>query len=226
MENVLPNESLETSLPASNSDIGSETSKEPIITKPEPCFNFDIISAWLENHDYMNLKIHRKDNKSVSIYLNVYNCYNGGKHISGQSENSQFTYYNTSTSVSEFKTDLKKFLPILYERINLAKECQYCEAVFLDEKNANRVLCGNCMSWSCFSDVQTCIICQKAEYPTKFKCLTCTDSKVCLKCCSHYLWKNRCPTCKKPEVKFGAKRVREEDSDDERVEELSDDEDD
>jgi hypothetical protein len=204
---------------ASSSDI-------PNVQQPEPCFNFDIISAWLEDHDYMNLKIHRKDNKSVSIYLGVYDCCNGGKHISATSQGSQFTYYNTSTTISEFKTDLKIFLPILYERINLAKECQYCEAIFLDEKNPNRVLCGNCMSWSCFSDVQTCIICQKEEYPTKFKCFTCRESIVCVKCALNPFFKNRCPTCKKPEVKFGAKRVREEDSDDERVEKLSDDEDD
>jgi hypothetical protein len=223
MENVSPTESI-TSETVSNKAITCE--QDPIITNPEPCFNFDIISAWLENHNYMNVKIHRRDNKRVSVNLDVYTCNNGGRHISATSEGSQFTYFNKSTTILEFKTDLKNFLPVLYEKINLAKECQYCEAVFLDEKNPNRVLCGNCIAWSCFSDVQTCIICQKAEYPTKFKCLTCTDSVVCIKCASHNLFKNRCPTCKKPEVKFGAKRVREENSDDERVEELSDSEDD
>jgi hypothetical protein len=197
----------------------------PINPKPEPCFNFDVISACLEDHNFMNLKIHRKDNKSVSVYLNVYNCCNGGKHIAATSENSQFTFYNKTTSIPEFKNDLKNFLPILYEKINLAKECQYCETVFLDEKNLNRVLCGNCISWSCFSDVQTCIICKKTEYPIKFKCLTCIESLICVSCTSNPFFKNRCPTCKKPEVKFGAKRMREEDSDDERVEELSSDED-
>ncbi len=201
------------------------SAKIPIGSKA--VFNFDVIFDRLQHSNFMKLQLHRADRKNVIVNLKVYDCFNGGKHIVATSPNDQFTYYNKSTTIVGFKDDLKLLLSILYERINLAKECQYCESLFIDEKNLERTLCGNCISWSCVTLRENCIICKKSEYPTKFKCFTCLESIVCIKCCSHFLWKKKCPTCKKPEVKFGTKRMREEVSDDdERVEELSDEDED
>jgi hypothetical protein len=181
---------------------------------PKPGFDLDMIFNELQYSNFMHLKLYRKDRKAVSLCFGVYSCYNGGQNICATTNNNQFSFYHKYTTAQDLKSEIALFLPILYERINLAKECQYCDALFIDEKNQERKLCSNCISWGCVTQKETCIICSKSEYPTKFKCFTCIDSVICLKCCSNPLFKNQCPTCTKKAVKFGTKRVRdEEDSD-------------
>ena len=168
------------------------TSNEDIpksLETPNPGFDFDVIYNTLTKSNHMKLQLHRTDRKSVSLFINVYNCYGGGKNIFASTENEAFVYYKKSTTVENLKNDIALFLPILYKRINLAQECQYCDALFIEEKNKDQVLCGNCLSWTCVTNRDTCIICSKSEYPTKFKCFTCIDSTICLKCCSNPLWK-------------------------------------
>jgi hypothetical protein len=177
-------------------------------------FDFDVIHNTLTKSNSMKLQLHRTDRKSVTLFINVYNCYGGGKNIFASTEHEEFVYYKKFTTISTFESDLKEFLPILYKRINSAQECEYCDALFIEEKDEDRKLCENCLSWTCVTQRDTCIICSKSEYPTKFRCFTCIDSLVCLKCSANRLWKNKCPTCTKKQVKFGAKRVRYDDHED------------
>jgi hypothetical protein len=100
--------------------------------------------------------------------------------------------------------------------INSYQECYYCKKATRHSivRQGAKVSCQMCSAYSFNLVREKCIACTKKKHPTKFKCITCTHSIVCLKCAHNPDWKNVCPTCKLPEKPFGTKRKASARSDD------------
>ena len=174
-------------------------------------FDLDFIANTLKTKNIMIIKLYRQDRKLTDVILEI----SQKSCICARSANKKIIYSNQQFKEMTFKDDLDLFLSKLQVQINQARECVFCNSEFLNNTDItkDRKMCFDCETFCCVSTRETCIVCTQSVHPTSFKCETCIDSNVCLKCFKNPLWKNECPTCKKKVSVFGRKRVLEYDYD-------------
>ena len=172
-------------------------------------FDIPLLNTLLLEHNVIEIKLHRIDRKIVYINAHTHtNEQNDKVYIHACSKYRNFHYGRATLHPATRESDLRDFLNKVLLTINTLKECEYCEMPFPSKNNLT--MCVDCAAYACVLTREPCIICTKSDYPTKFKCGTCIESTVCLKCANNPLWKNICPTCKEPPVIFGGKRRRYE----------------
>jgi hypothetical protein len=173
-------------------------------------FDIATISQILQEKNLVFMNLRRRDRKLVELEIRTFPKNHDLMNIWAYSEDDfgYKTIYAISkinkTGSASRNTQLIVFLNEVYEKINDYTECQYCDT----PHKRNLSMCDECFEFGCILKREQCIICLESKHATKFKCYTCIDSIVCLKCGMDPRWSNICPTCKKPEQIFGRGKKR------------------
>ena len=176
-----------------------------------------------EDGDDIAIMMRRWDRVSVAVYITRKKLYNGKINLCARA-NQRMGFLcsrslpNPSSTLTV--TDMREFLIKIQLTIDRYTECQYC---LYPTKNTSSI-CTSCMPYTYSLVREECIVCLTSDHPIKFKCNTCVDSNVCLKCCCDPHFMDICPLCKKPEKKFGkcVKKRKTYGSDTEEIEDSSD----
>jgi hypothetical protein len=86
------------------------------------------------------------------------------------------------------------YLKQALQKIWNAHFCQHCETLLFEES----LSCIKCDLLSCltYKDRQ-CIICQESAHPIIFRCETCIDSQICVRCEKKLQKRHECQVCHK-----------------------------
>jgi hypothetical protein len=176
-------------------------------------FDVERLLNMILNKDVFLLPLRRTDRKLAKIIFHKHtHDHNEDIVICAEEYQTDDIVYGQFTLKENNRLqDFGKFLTTIIIKMNSYKECEYCDVPFSDHSSK---ICNTCIGYDISKIREQCIICTRSEYPTKFRCMTCLDSRICISCTSNALFKNVCPTCKKPEVLFGQKRKRVEDDSD------------
>jgi hypothetical protein len=173
-------------------------------------FDVPTISRMLDEKTFMFINMRRKDRKLVKLELKAFPYNNGSMNIWAFSEDQYGCkiIYTTSKIPQHSRIDrdlaLAAFLKDVSEKINDYVECQYCNQPHKKDWN----MCVECLEYGYTITRETCMICFESTHATKFKCHTCIDSIICLKCANNSQCKDTCPTCQQPQKWFGQGRKR------------------
>lgn len=112
---------------------------------------------------------------------------------SGRRSNSIEDHYDVQTD-QDFMNLLKSAL----KKVWLVHECVHCTSLIFNDETE----CESCQSLSfvTYHDKE-CIVCKESVHPIIFRCVTCVESQICVRCEVQRNKQNTCAVCRRPNTR-------------------------